>query len=223
MQERSRKGSPQALPPAPPPANARPPRRDRPGWPGTTGAAQGRRPPDDGTWCLFQARRANVESFARDLEARGRARATITRRLCTVARFYRYAVEEELLAHSRALTSADRAWIMSLMPPAVTGTSSAHYRSGRSWPTDREDDVPRQGCPAATPTQTQAVISQSTLVAKTEWVRSRGWTPGGRAQVGERHPEPGDRRTTAQAVSPAISRAESAIWRDIQDRRGDLA
>jgi len=58
-------------------------------------------------WCqqqvhLFQARRADIELFARDLEARGRARATITRRLCTVAGFYRYAVEEELLEHSPA-------------------------------------------------------------------------------------------------------------------------
>jgi integrase/recombinase XerD len=34
---------------------------------------------------LFDARRADIESFARDLEARGRARATITRRLCTIA------------------------------------------------------------------------------------------------------------------------------------------
>jgi integrase/recombinase XerD len=54
------------------------------------------------TWCrarsmaLFSVRRADIESFARELEARGRARATITRRLCTVAGFYRYAVEEEL-------------------------------------------------------------------------------------------------------------------------------
>jgi site-specific recombinase XerD len=60
------------------------------------------------SWCrqhqlrLFQARRADIEFFARDLEARGRARATITRRLCTVAGFYRYAVEEELLGHSPA-------------------------------------------------------------------------------------------------------------------------
>jgi site-specific recombinase XerD len=59
-------------------------------------------------WCqqhqlrLFQARRADIEFFARDLEARGRARATITRRLCTIAGFYRYAVEEELLDHSPA-------------------------------------------------------------------------------------------------------------------------
>ena len=60
------------------------------------------------SWCqqchlrLFEARRADIECFARDPEARGRARATITRRLCTVAGFYRYAVEEELLDHSPA-------------------------------------------------------------------------------------------------------------------------
>ena len=42
-------------------------------------------------------------TFARDLEARGRARATVTRRLCTIAGFYRYAVEEELLGRSPAV------------------------------------------------------------------------------------------------------------------------
>jgi len=60
------------------------------------------------TWCrarclgLFAVRRADIESFARELEARGRARATVTRRLCTIAGFFRYAVEEELLEHSPA-------------------------------------------------------------------------------------------------------------------------
>src|SRR6516165_4338965 len=60
------------------------------------------------SWChqhhirLFQARRPDIECFARDLETRGRARATITRRLCTIAGFYKYAVEEELLEHSPA-------------------------------------------------------------------------------------------------------------------------
>ena len=60
------------------------------------------------SWCsqhqlrLFAARRADIECFARDLEARDRARATITRRLCAVAGFYRYAVEEDLLDHSPA-------------------------------------------------------------------------------------------------------------------------
>ena len=42
-------------------------------------------------WCrsrsltLFAVRRADIESFARDLGARGRARATITRRLSAIA------------------------------------------------------------------------------------------------------------------------------------------
>jgi integrase/recombinase XerD len=60
------------------------------------------------TWCrtrslpLFAVRRAGIEGFARELEARGRARATLTRRLCTIAGFYKYAVEEELLDHSPA-------------------------------------------------------------------------------------------------------------------------
>jgi IstB-like ATP binding protein/Phage integrase, N-terminal SAM-like domain len=64
--------------------------------------------PQYASWChqhrirLFQARRPDIECFARDLETRGRARATITRRLCTIAGFYRYAVEEDLLDHSPA-------------------------------------------------------------------------------------------------------------------------
>lgn len=59
-------------------------------------------------WCraqslpLFSVRRADIETFARELEARGRARATVTRRLCTIAGFCKYAVEEELLEHSPA-------------------------------------------------------------------------------------------------------------------------
>ena len=61
------------------------------------------------TWCtshglrLFDARRADIEAFGRALETAGRARATVSRRLCTVAGSYRYAVEEELLDHSPAV------------------------------------------------------------------------------------------------------------------------
>jgi integrase/recombinase XerD len=45
------------------------------------------------TWCrahsrsVFSVRRADIETFARDLEAKGRARATVTRQLCTIAGF----------------------------------------------------------------------------------------------------------------------------------------
>jgi integrase/recombinase XerD len=97
------------------------------------------------SWCqqhhirLFHVRRADIECFARDLEARGRARATITRRLCTVAGFYRYAVEEELLDHSPAAhvrrprldyeshaTGLDRNELGALLVAAGLGTASEH-------------------------------------------------------------------------------------------------
>ena len=61
------------------------------------------------TWCerrglrLFSVKRADIEGFGRELEERGRARATVARRLCTITGFYRYAVEEELLDHSPAV------------------------------------------------------------------------------------------------------------------------
>ena len=60
-------------------------------------------------WCgrqsikLFAARRTDIELYARALEDAGGARATVARRLCTVAGFYRYAEEEGLIAHSPAV------------------------------------------------------------------------------------------------------------------------
>ncbi len=97
------------------------------------------------SWCqqhhvrLFDARRADIEGFARDLEARGRARATVTRRLCTVAGFYRYAVEEDLLDHSPAAhvrrprldyeshaTGLDRNELGALLVAAGLGTAAEH-------------------------------------------------------------------------------------------------
>jgi len=86
------------------------------------------------SWCrsrslaLFAVRRADIEGFARDLEARGRARATVTRRLCTIAGFYKYAVEEDSSSIPRLRTSAARGWTTSPTPPRWTATSSA-----RSW------------------------------------------------------------------------------------------
>ena len=59
-------------------------------------------------WCddhelrLFSVRRADIECYARALEERGRARATVARRLCTVTGFYRDAEEEGLIALSPA-------------------------------------------------------------------------------------------------------------------------
>lgn len=60
-------------------------------------------------WCqehgldLFGVRRAEIELYARQLEELGRARATIGRRLSTIAGFYRYAAEEGLIEHSPAV------------------------------------------------------------------------------------------------------------------------
>jgi site-specific recombinase XerD len=57
-------------------------------------------------WCteqnlaLFAVRRADIECFGRELEAKGKARATVARRLTTIVGFYRYAEEEGLIAVS---------------------------------------------------------------------------------------------------------------------------
>ena len=108
------------------------------------------------TWCrarslaLFAVRRADIESFARELEARGRARATVTRRLCTIAGFYKYAVEEELLDHSpaahvrrprvdyelkpsRICASRMNRWVRSGSPQRATSVSG-RARTARWWP-----------------------------------------------------------------------------------------
>jgi integrase/recombinase XerD len=96
-------------------------------------------------WCrarslaLFSVRRAGIETFARELEARGRARATVTRRLSTIAGFYRYAVEEELLDHSPAAhvrrpradyeshaTALDRNEVGALLVAAGPGPAAEH-------------------------------------------------------------------------------------------------
>jgi integrase/recombinase XerD len=97
------------------------------------------------SWCdehdlrLFGVRRADIECYGRDLESRGRARATVARRLCTVTGFYRYAVEEELLDHSPAahirrprldyeshVTGLDRNEVGALLVAAGLGPANEH-------------------------------------------------------------------------------------------------
>ena len=66
-------------------------------------------------WCteerirIFGARHADIETFGRHLETLGRARATVSRRLCTITCFYRYAEQEGLIEHSRTTMRYDRA------------------------------------------------------------------------------------------------------------------
>jgi site-specific recombinase XerD len=76
---------------------------------------------------LFSVRRADIETFARELEAKGRACATVTRPVCTIAGLYKYAVEEELLGHS----------------PAAHGAIGRSRRRRRMW--RRCGDPPREG------------------------------------------------------------------------------
>jgi site-specific recombinase XerD len=97
------------------------------------------------SWCvahglhLFTVRRADIECFGRDMEATGRARATVARRLCTIAGFYRYAVEEDLLEHSPAahvrrprldyeshVVGLDRNEVGALLVAAGLGTAAEH-------------------------------------------------------------------------------------------------
>jgi integrase/recombinase XerD len=97
------------------------------------------------TWCaerrvaLFGARRADIEAFGRHLETAGRARATISRRLCTIACFYRYAEQEDFIAKSPAVhvrrpkldyeshaTGLDRNEVGAMLVAAGLGESHDH-------------------------------------------------------------------------------------------------
>jgi integrase len=70
------------------------------------------------TWCrarsvaLFAVRRADIESFARDLEIKGRARATVTRRLCTIAGSTSTRSRRNSWITRQPRTSGGRGWIM---------------------------------------------------------------------------------------------------------------
>ncbi|MGN6176835.1 MAG: site-specific integrase [Streptosporangiaceae bacterium] len=88
---------------------------------------------------LFAARCADIELFGRDLEAAGRARATITRRLSTIAGLYRYTVEEDLLDRSPTVhvrrpridyeshaTGLDRNEVGAMLVAAELGTAAEH-------------------------------------------------------------------------------------------------
>jgi len=96
-------------------------------------------------WCrshnlrLFDVRRADIECFARNLEGLGRARATVARRLSTVAGFYRYAEQDGLIARSPAVhvrrprldyeshaTGLDRNEVGALLVAAGLGRPAEH-------------------------------------------------------------------------------------------------
>jgi integrase len=92
-------------------------------------------------WCdehqlkLFDVCRTDSERFARTLEDRGRARATVARRLCTVTGFYRYGLEEGLLAHSPAVHVRRPRIDYESHAGVWTATKSAPCWSPRAWAT----------------------------------------------------------------------------------------
>src|SRR4051812_20554615 len=49
---------------------------------------------------VFDARRGHVEAYARSLEAAGRTRATVARKLAALSSFYAYALDEEVIERS---------------------------------------------------------------------------------------------------------------------------
>ena len=85
------------------------------------------------SWCwqrqhrLFEVRRVDIECFARELEDRGKARATVARRLCTIVGFYRYAEEEGVIEHSPAVHI--RRPRIDTSPTSPTWTATSWVRS----------------------------------------------------------------------------------------------
>ena len=82
-------------------------------------------------WCqqrqlrLFQARRADIECFARDLEARGRARATIPDGCAPSPGSTGMPLRKIFSIIPRPPMSGVRGWIMSLTWPRSIATSSS--------------------------------------------------------------------------------------------------
>ena len=83
------------------------------------------------TWCtdngvrLLDVTRAHLETFARHMEADGRMRSTVARRLSTLASFYRYCHTEGVLERNPAANVRRPKSTTNPEPSASTETSSA--------------------------------------------------------------------------------------------------
>jgi hypothetical protein len=91
------------------------------------------------SWCqqhqlrLFQARRADIEFFARDLEARGRARP-LSRGGCAPSPASTSTPSRKNSSNTRPpRTSGDHAWTTSPTPPGWTATNSVRCWSPPGW------------------------------------------------------------------------------------------
>ena len=91
-------------------------------------------------WCvrrglhLFPVRRADIECFGRDMEAAGRARATIARRLCTIAGFLPLRGSRKTCSSTpQPPMCGGRGWITSRTRSGSTATTSARCWSPPAW------------------------------------------------------------------------------------------
>ncbi|HEV2070748.1 MAG TPA: site-specific integrase [Acidimicrobiales bacterium] len=103
------------------------------------------------TWCrqadlsLLTVKRSHHELFGRWMEETGRMRSTVARRLSTLASFYRYCEEEQLIDRNRALNvrrpkvdyeSRTLAWTATSSAPSSSRPASARLETTpwpRSW------------------------------------------------------------------------------------------
>ena len=106
----------------------------------------------DVAWCterdiaLFGPRRADIESFGRYLEALGLVRATISRRLCTIATFYRTKNRGQRCAPALgviAITTLEGAARFCIWDDDSTQLAPAQHRddTAHQWDTDDGDLV----------------------------------------------------------------------------------
>src|SRR5262249_29014361 len=101
------------------------------------------------SWCqqhhlrLFGACRADIECVARGLETRGRAGATITRRLCTIAGSTAMPSKRKLLHHSPPAHVRRRCFRQH--QPTATSEAEPHRPPLAGTPGDHEHGVPCRG------------------------------------------------------------------------------
>jgi hypothetical protein len=117
----------------------------------------------------------DIECFARDLEDRGTARATVARRLCTVVGFYRYAEEEGVIDHSPAahirrpridceshVAHLDRNELGALLVAARLSSPRDHALVSLL----ALNACPRRSAPISTPSDSSVVIAPSLWSAR---------------------------------------------------------
>jgi len=97
-------------------------------------------------WCadsnvrLLDVKRAHLELFARRMEAEGRMRSTVARRLSTLGSFYRYCHTEGLLERNPAANVR--------RPKSTTSRAPSEWTEANSAPCSYKPDSDR---PATTP------------------------------------------------------------------------